>query len=329
MTDDPLPPTTQERDAASVPDSSTEAMPTPIPTQTLTPARIALNVAGFAIGVGLITWCVIRAMRVDVMGSLQGASTTHLVMLIVCTVVSVLTNGTLFWTMIQPVQRIPFWDVQLINGVVNLFNYAPVRLGMITRIAHHRRVDRMDYRFLVAWYAGVAAILLMVLCAIVVATIVRPDVDLWWGVALVVLLTIGTCIIWFVASHDHLTTRLKGAEKVLSHPDRLIQGVILRLVDMLAFGGRLYLACLILGIDLAPRDIVYLTIISMIAALAPLVTFGLREWAVAFFGPFLTDTTLVDEYYAAVLVDRAAEVVVFVPFGILAVIWMVRRWRRA
>lgn len=306
----------------------TPAEPEVVISSRLTPMRIGLNVLGFAIGVSLIVWCVIRAMRVDVSASLEGASNWHLALLIICTVVSVGTNGTLFWTMIQPIQRIRFWDVQLINAVVNLFNYAPVRLGLVTRIAHHRRVDQLEYRYLISWYAGIAAILFAVLGAIVAATVIRPSVDLWWGVVLVTLLAIGTAVILYVSSHERLTTRLKGAEKVLSHPDRLIQGVVLRVIDMIAFGGRLYLACTILGIDLAPRDIVYLTIISMVTALAPLVTFGLREWAVAFFGPLLTDPSLVDEYAAAVLVDRAAEVIVFVPFGVVAVIWMLRRWRQ-
>ncbi len=290
--------------------------------------RLGLKIAGFVLGLALLAWIIYDAIAKQQFAGLANASPWQYAALLACTLVSVIANGGIFWAIIRPVARIPLWDIQCVNAAVNLLNYAPIRLGLLTRIAHHRRVDGLPYSILLGWYAALAGLMFMTLGCVLAATLIRPQVDAWWLGALVALLAAGCSLSVWVGSHRLLAGRWQGASKMIAVPRAVALAVTFRLVDMAAYGGRLYLAIAILGVDLSPRDAVYLTIISMVSTLAPIGSVGFREFAIAKIGPLLTDPTLSAHLDAAVLLDRAGEVAIFIPLGILALIWMTRRWRQ-
>jgi len=297
------------------------------------PMRLLLQVVGFAIGFALFIWCIRRAVTSGEFSALRDASIWQAGMLLVCTFVTIITNGAIFWIIIRPVARLRMRDVQLVNCVVNFANYAPVRLGMLTRIAHHRNVDGLSYFTLIAWYAAAGLIMALTFLAVLLATFIRPAADLWWLLALVALLIIGVAALLYLASHHLLVRRLRGAERMLNHPAHLIAGVILRLIDLLAYGGRLYFSLSILGMSVSFRDWLYLTLLSMLSSLSPVGNIGFREFAISFIGPYLTlpaaeRGAIDEELAAAALVDRAGEAILFIPLGIISLIWMIRIWRR-
>lgn len=306
----------------------------------LTPWRLTLQIVGFIVGLGLLAWCILRARDQSDLARLGEVSPGAIAALVACTLVSVVANGAIFWSIIQPVSRLRFLDVQLVNCVVNLLNYAPVRLGVLTRLAHHRRVDRLDYLTLVAWYASVALIVLMMMACLVastmLATMLRGGVDLVWGVIFAAMLLAGSaCLVW-ISSHHVLARYLRGTQRLMNHRGYLTLTMTLRIIDMVAYSGRLYLAFGILGITLPLSDLIYLAIISMLAGITPVGNLGFRDWAVAFFAPLLISPELAMEAgnleelrWAAVLVDRAAEAVVFIPLGIIGLIWMYFTWSKA
>lgn len=296
--------------------------------------RTVVQLIGFVVGMGLLGWCIKSAVGSGDLSRLSSASTFQVSMLIGCTLVSVIANGAIFWVIIRPVVNIPFTDIQFVNCVVNLANYLPFRFGMITRIAHHRRVDHVSYFLLAAWYAAVMAMLMLVVVAILGATFVRPAADVWWFVSLVSIHMVGMLILCYVVSHHKLTTRLRGAERMLNHPSALIGAVILRLIDLAAYGGRLYFSLSIIGIGISFRDWLYLTLISIVSSLSPLGSLGFREFAISYLGPYLTSSQLHgeglrDQLSAVVVIDRSAEMMVFIPLGLLSVLWMLHRWRLA
>lgn len=291
--------------------------------------RLALKIIGFVIGISLLAWIIYTAIVNQQFAGLRNAAWWQYALLLGCTLVSVAANGGIFWAIIRPVAPVRFWDIQCVNAAVNLLNYAPVRLGLVTRIAHHRRVDRLPYSILLGWYAALGGLMFMTLGCVLVATLIRPQVDFLWLVAAAVLLVIGGAVTVWVGSHRLLAGRWQGASKMIAVPRAVALAVVLRLVDMAAYGGRLYLAITILGVSVTPRDAVYLTLISMVSTLAPVGSVGFREFAIAKLGPLLTDASLKEHIDAAVLLDRAGEVVIFIPLGILALIWMARAWRRA
>ncbi|MFG0331143.1 MAG: lysylphosphatidylglycerol synthase domain-containing protein [Phycisphaerales bacterium] len=300
----------------------------------LNPTRVAIQIIGFAVGIALLAWCVIQALRSGDFERLRYAPPGLIAALMGCTAVTVVVNGTIFWMLIRPVVRLDFWHIQALNGVVNLLNYAPIRLGMLTRIAHHRKVDRVPLFHLIAWYGAIGVLTLVTLAALLLATLLRPAVDWIWGMLLLVILACAAAAVVWVARHHLMTARLRGAERMLDHPLQVWACVGLRLVDMTAYAGRLYVAFAILGIELELQEIVYLSIVSMIASLSPAGSLGIREWVVAMLAPMLaggagTDDAALDALrWQAVLIDRAGEAIVFVPMGIVCVVWMVHTWRR-
>jgi uncharacterized membrane protein YbhN (UPF0104 family) len=290
--------------------------------------RLALKIIGFVVGVGLLGWIIYTAIINQQFEGLKDAEWWQYALLIGCTLVSVAANGGIFWAIIRPVAPVRLWDIQCVNAAVNLLNYAPVRLGLVTRIAHHRRVDRLPYSILLGWYAALGGLMFMTLGCVLAATLIRPQVDLLWIGVMSGLLVVGCAASVWVGSHRLLAGRWRGASKMIAVPRAVALAVILRLVDMAAYGGRLYVAITILGVSITPRDAVFLTLISMVSTLAPVGSLGFREFAIARLGPLLTDTSLKQHIDAAVLLDRAGEVVIFIPLGVLALIWMARAWRR-
>ncbi len=300
--------------------------------------RGVIQVVGFLVGLGLLGWCIRTAVLGGDLSKLRSASGFQLMMLIVCTLVSVVANGAIFWVLLRATRetigkRVSFLDIQLVNVVVNFANYAPVRLGVILRFAHHRRVDGLSYVVMTAWYAAMAILLMLVFASIIVATVIRPGADVLWFLILVSVLVVGLIVIRYVASHHLFVARLHGADRMLNHSTTLIVTIVLRLIDLAAFGGRLYYSLSIIGVAVSFRDWLYLILISIVSSLSPVGSLGFREFAISYFGPYLTGSALkgdgLEEQLAAVvLVDRSAEAIVFIPLGIIGVIWMVRKWRK-
>ena len=291
--------------------------------------RLALKIIGFVVGLALLGWIIYDAIATQQFAGLSNASPWQYAALLGCTLISVAANGGIFWAIIRPVASVKLWDVQCVNAAVNLLNYAPIRLGILTRIAHHRRVDGLPYTILFGWYAALAGLMFMTLGCVLLATLLRPQVDLWWLGILALLLIAGGAACVAVGSHRLLAGRWQGASKMIAIPRAVALAVVLRLVDMAAYGGRLYLAISILGVPITQRDAVALTILSMVSTLTPVGSVGFREFAIAKIGPMLTDPSLSRHIDAAVLLDRAGEVAVFIPLGVAALWWMARAWRRA
>jgi len=286
--------------------------------------RRLLKPLGFVLGLGLFAWCVSEAD----LAAAGRATPAEIVALVACTLLSVVANGSIFWLVVRPLARVPWLDVQIVNGVVNLLNYAPVRLGLVTRIAHHRRVDGLGYGTMAAWYAGVAAVLMLVLAVFLGATLLRPQTDLAWFVLLGIGLVGGGAALAVAGRLLAGTGRLRGAERVVSHPGVVAGSILLRLLDMAAAALRLHLAFGVLDIELSVRDVVYLVLVAMLTNLSPAGSLGFREFALTRLGEHLTDPQLVESLAAAALVDRAAEAIVFIPMGALGLAWMGWRWSR-
>src|SRR5436190_1887050 len=101
----------------------------------LTPRKMALQIAGWLIGVGLLAWIVYKASRRD-WSPILHADPKLIVLLLGCTVASTILNGSAFWVTIQPLRPVRWLDMQGLNLVANMLNYAPIRLGAIARIMY-------------------------------------------------------------------------------------------------------------------------------------------------------------------------------------------------
>jgi hypothetical protein len=310
---------------------STSAAPSE---QFLSVRKLLVQVLGFLIGIALLGWCISIAVRGGDWSKIAHASPLLVVGLIVCTLTSFLANGAMFWLVIRPIQHVGFWHMQWLNFVTGILNYAPIRAGLIARVAYHLRVDRMSLLRVGAWLAALAYTLALTLGACIAGTIVWPHLDLIWIAIVGGQLLLGGWLTWAIMGHPLVTRFGRGMDQMLRRPGCLWGAIGLRLVDIGAFVGRMACAAAILDLDLAPTDILLLGFAALALSLNPLGRTGFREMAVAFVASRLIGGDLssaeVDSSMAQLaLVESAGEALVAIPAGAACLLWYRRRWRQA
>ncbi|MCA9284231.1 MAG: flippase-like domain-containing protein [Phycisphaerales bacterium] len=297
--------------------------------------RILVQVVGFAVGIGLVVWCVRRAASGGNWETILHASAWQISGLLGFTILSLVMAGTAFWVAIQPVRQLRWRELQGLNFVASLFNYAPVRLGLVTRVVWHLRVDRIAPLMVVGWFGSMGLVMGVVLGSAATATLVHPRLDaVWAGLLLVLLLTGGMLLRVMVQMPlaRTITRRLHGMERLILDHRALWGGVAIRVLDLTAFTGRMACAASICGITLSLSDVLLLALSAQLISLSPFGRVGFREAAVAFVASRLSGGPGVDVesvFAQLALVDSAGEVLVIVPLGVLALPWLFAGLKRA
>lgn len=301
----------------------------------LKPRRLLGQVAFFLVGLGLLGACVWYAFRGDEAGDaldrLRHASPLLILAMLGCTLVSLLINGTTFWVFIRPVQPLRWRDLQILNIVANALNYAPIRLGLIARIAYHLRVDRMPVLRVGAWFGAMAMVMLMVTGVIMAATFIRPALDWMWIGLIVAGIVVGALSTQWVARAPLLARRVPGVDAMLGRSDVLWAGIGLRMLDLSAYIGRAAAAAAIVGLPLGGfDDAIILGLVAFLAGLVPS-RIGFREAGVALAAAQLaTDVESLERTVALfALVESAGEAILYLPGGSVGLAWFRGRWRRA
>ena len=295
--------------------------------------RLLLQAAAFVVGAALVAWLVYRATSNPQMWErLREASAGQVVALLGCSLASLVINGAIFWLAVRPVHRLPFLELQWVNAMAGMLNYAPVRLGVVARIAWHLRVDRMHVRHIVAWFASVTVTVLVPLGAAVAAAMTARRLDGLFLLVLAVLVIAAGLILPRLASLPAVRRRAHGAEKVLTDPFALWGCLILRVVDLSLWSLRMMIAVSILGIHLSAQQSFMLAMANLAITLNPLGRVGFHEATVALVAAAMTSGSggdLVDTCSQLAVVESAGEFVVAVPAGLLALVILRRGWRRA
>ncbi|MEY3027448.1 MAG: hypothetical protein RLZZ238_2345 [Planctomycetota bacterium] len=306
------------------------------------PARILLQVTGFVVGCVLIAWCIQRAFAHGSGGleKLRAADPSLVALLLGSTLVSIICSGFTFLTMARPLRRFSAVEMQAVNLMASLFNYAPVRLGFALRCVFHWRVEKMRVPDLVSWIAGVAIVTLGALGSGLAAGLLqvaigreRLELDWMWFATYLACLVIGSGITILVGRNALLRRFLKGGERVLSSPRALAESLAFRTVDLAMWGLRMWSAAQIVGVTLGPAQAMLLASLAMLGAGNPLGRIGWREALVAIAAPYiLTGTSGSDELDALTsqmaLLESAGEAAITIPLGLLGAVWCLRAVRR-
>lgn len=295
---------------------------------------MVVQIIGFIIGVGLLIWCIANAIRsANEEGGwerLAEADPLLIIGLLSCTVASLIANGAIFFVTIQPVRRLRFLDLQLVNACAAILNFAPIRLGLVARAAYHLRVDRLTFLTVGAWFAAIAFLMVACLAVTAASLVIRPSPGFIWLVVLIVLLVTSGLIIRALMGNALLVRHGRGMEQMLRHPLSLWGGLALRMIDVAAFMGRMWFAAEILGIALSGGDRFMLGLVAFAGTLIPLGRVGYREFAVGVVGgfllPHLSSAELGQGTYQLSIIESAGEAIVFIPMGALALLWYRKKW---
>jgi hypothetical protein len=306
-----------------------DLQPSPDTKALLTPTKLLMQLVGFAVGLALLVWIINNAIGEGNWGRIVRADPWLIAALLGCTLASAFLNGTTFWVTIQPIAPLRFWDLQRLNVVANMLNYAPVRLGAIARVVYHLRVDGLGFLQMGAWFSLIGYTLALGVASCVLATMAHARVDWVWAGLVAGQLLLGGMALRVFGGLPLIARYGRGIERVATDHRSLWGAIVLRVTDLGAFTARMAVAAAILDIRLDPGQIVVLALVALAASLIPFGRVGFREFCVAAAGHQLSLLASEAEYNMnqLALVESAGEALVFIPVGAILLPWLRRRWR--
>ncbi|MDA0294450.1 MAG: hypothetical protein O3A19_07645 [Planctomycetota bacterium] len=296
--------------------------------------RLVLQLLGFVVGLALVAWCIRGALEGGEAGweKFKEADPGLIAAMIGCSLASVIANGAIFFATIRPVHREGFMVLQGVNLVSSLLNYAPIRLGVMSRYFYHVRVDRFSILFVTGWIVVVGITVVAVMGAAVGATFLQPQPGMAWALMFLAPL-IGLILALPILARLPLVRRFtRGGEAMLTNRGWIATAFSLRAFDLGMWAIRLGIAASILGIDLPTGDVLLLAITALVVSLNPLGRLGWREAAVAILAaqlaaPGLGTSELDATFKQLALLESAAEASITIPLGVVALVWWIRKVR--
>lgn len=277
--------------------------------------RIALQLSGLVVGLGLLVWVVMLATNqrnTESIDALRAAPVGVFVALIGLSLVSVVLNGAMFWVVLRPLARISLLETIAVNAMATFLSILPFKISLLTRSLIHHRRHRLRYKIIVSWIAATGALAMTVLLPLAAAGLWRQQLDaLWWITAcggVVICNCIGIVLGRAAQNQPILRTLSLGAHVIVRHPQVAIQHGALRLLDMGVLTGRFLVAASIIGMTLDPDQAVLIaTTYFLLSVLTPAGTLGPREMGVAALG-FVQGDGIAQQLALAALVVSLAEI---------------------
>jgi len=320
--------------------------------------RLAIQLGGFVICMGLLAWCVNAALKPENVEKLRrvfNAPPLEVALLLGLSVLSLLLNGATFWLVIRPVQKLPFWDLQAVNAAAAFISYAPAKLSILYRILVHTRMHHVPLLTIGAWLGGVAVILLATLLPLVGTAMWRHQADTLFyvsctaGLAFMFVCIVGSARLFagprglariqrlgrilplsFVEKllHSRPFEHLHSAFDILASPLVVGGGLIIRVADLLVQAGRFTVAAHILGIDLSfDTAILAACTFYVIGVASPSGSLGARESATTGLAALLAIPGLDRGAFLPIaLTVSATEIIVNLTSALAGVAW-IQPWK--
>lgn len=279
----------------------------------------ARRIAGFVVSLILLALAIgaVVVSSEDITGAVRHARDAPLWMIALSAILpplNLLLIGSSLWFITIRYGRVGFFEMISLVTSAWLLNFLPMKPGLMGRIAYHKRINEIRVRdsakalgesvamsaIATGALLGVALLLLGVSSALVtLGAVAAPGALLLIGVPL---------------------ARLRSERFAL-----LCAAMLLRYLDILVWMARYALLFALLDAPLTLADAVLITAASQLAQLIPLVGNGLgaREWGVGLVGAAQGATAAIA--LTADLLNRASELVLAVPLGILATARIARR----
>lgn len=281
-----------------------------------------LRRAGAALGLLLLAAAVVMAWRqrdvvagaLEAMQDMPPARRFVLLAVLFATVIGNLAlTGLLFFTLVSRYGRVGVLEMQAVMASATLLNFLPLRPGLFGRVAYHRiynEISVLDSTKVVMHSAVIS-----VLCAGYLAL----------AIVLHRFVLAATAPLWVIAIVPLALAPV--AASVRCSFRRLAIATGLRYLEVLVMAIRYWAAFALIGSPIESSGALAFAAVSMITMMTPLLSngLGLREWAVGLTAPLLTAYHMTLGITAD-LVNRAAELCVIVPAGMIASAALAR-WR--
>ncbi len=310
-------------------------------------ARMAVQLVGFIVGLGLLGWCAsvaLSARNREQLHRLGEAAWWEVLGLALLSAASIVVTGAMFRTALLPVRRLRMIDVQAVNAVASVLTYLPFKLSALFRVLIHNRRDGVPALTIGASFGAFGAVAAGTVLPAVAATLWRERVDaLWWITALggPVLLMAAMVMAARFLSRGRVWAWLEGLAKgtrpgrlvvrgamleraheglrMVASPGAVALGSALRVLDMAILACRFLLAAHAAG-QVLPTDqaVLAASVYLMIGALAPMGQLGVREAGTA--GVFAALHS--EGFVVIVLTVSAVETVTALAMAMAGAAWL-------
>jgi hypothetical protein len=316
--------------------------------------RLVVQVAAFAIGIGLLAWFIHVALspaNKEKLQTLWRAPASDIAGLLGLSLLSLTLNGASFWIVLWPVRRLKLVDVEATNALASFLSYLPFKLSAVSRFVVHNRRDGVPLMTIAAWMGAAGAVIIAALTPPVAAGVWRGHVDLLFfvamfgGLAVTYLLTLGLAMTFAHAAGlarlhrllDPLRIKplnyamrtpwfhnLHAGFAMLAHPLTLAGAMACRGTDLIVQAARFALAAKVVGVELGWEGaLLVATTYFVIGVMSPAGTLGTREGGATGMAALLHVPGLSAEGFVVVaLVVSASEMIVQSTGGILGACWL-------
>jgi len=291
------------------------------PTDDVDPAaarRNRLRVIGLIVGFAMLAAAVAFVLRerATVEQALQSIRSANifLALLVPITVLgNIVLTALLIRRLLSRFGRIGVCEMLALIAAASLFNYLPMRPGLVGRMGYHKKYHGIKLRdsframleavalggLCTAWVLGAAGISFFSRTAFVVVALAPIAI-----LPLAAVLARGMISLWCEAA-------------------------LYRYLDLLVTAVRYHIVFELIGSPIDAPTAAVLAGISITATLIPFLSngIGLREWLVGLFAPLLESGEAVNQTIAitADLVNRSAELVVVLIAGLIAFSYLAHR----
>lgn len=293
------------------------------------PLKFSVQLVGFAGGAALIAWCAWIAFTKADWSVLETADRGLVTLIAACSLVSMLCNGAIFWLAGRPLAPMGAFEMQGVNSCASVLNYAPVRLGAIVRIGYAVRISGMKVGAMAAWFtfigAGVAGIAILgAASAWLVPGGLLPTILAW-----IAAVSISMAMLKHLA-HRVSWSRIRSLRATIDDPASLWGTGAFRMLDQVAWTGRMWAAASLIGLSLEPTQAILLATVAILVSLNPLGRFGYREAAVAWLASTLATGELDPSgieaaFFQLAIIESIGEAIVLIPLGSIGSVWCLKR----
>lgn len=231
-----------------------------------------------------------------------------------------------FWLLMRREGAIGFGEMIGVIGAAWLLNFAPLRPGLLGRLAYHRAVNKIPVtRALVVTMVGIAAGGAAVLSTLILAAALGSNGSRsLWAAALAFPAILGLGVTAWLR-----VRRVDAWVYAATYS--------LRYLDVLVLVARYAVLFALTGSPTTLSGAVVFAAVCQVTLVVPMVGngLGIREWAIAFTAAALPAGLLSaagsprDAGLVADLANRAAEIVVALPIGVISTLWLAARVKRS
>jgi len=289
------------------------------------------RVVGFAIGAALVVAAVAAAIGQDpqaLQHSWQAIRSQPLLLVlafIALPAANWLAISSSLWILLERFGRLRHNEMAALVAMAWLLNYLPMRPGLVGRVTYHKLVNGISVR-----HSG---------RTLVEASVITAAASVATLAAALALRASGSAAAWIAIT---LAPAGLGAAYALAvrarNPlhARYAAAFALRVVDIAVWGARYALAFHVIGSPIGVPGAMALAVASQVAMLVPLAGngLGLREWLIGLLAASMPIAAAASPDIAlgrgltADVLNRAVEVLVAVPVGLIGSALVVRRLRR-